>query len=122
MSNKKKILIAEDEVALAKAMQLKLIKSGYDVKIAVDGQEAMDMVKKNGYNLMLLDLIMPKKDGFVVLQEMQKNKISLPVIVVSNLGQEEDLKKAKNLGAKGYLIKANSTLEEIVKKINDYLN
>jgi DNA-binding response OmpR family regulator len=102
----KKILIAEDELPLSKALQLKLSKQGYNVVPAYDGQEAFDKLSKEKFDLLLLDLVMPKKDGFELLKDLQANKIKVPVIVTSNLGQEEDVNKTKQYGVKGYLVKA----------------
>ena len=113
----KKILIAEDEKPMANAMETKLTSEGFEVKIVEDGDEALNLLKKEKFDLFLLDLIMPKVDGFSVLEEMKEKKIKVPVIILSNLSQEEDIKKTKALGAKGYFIKSNMSLGEIVSQI-----
>lgn len=113
----KKILIVEDERPISKALELKLSISGYDVKCAFDGIEAIELLKKNKYDLMLLDLMMPKKDGFTVLQEMKDNNIKVPVIVSSNLSQNEDFDKARELGAVDFFVKSNTPIVEVVNNI-----
>lgn len=119
MSNTIKILIAEDEKPLAHAMEMKLKSAGYDVVVAANGQAAKEQLSAGGFNLVLLDLVMPVSDGFSVLGEMQKNGDKTPVLVMSNLSQDEDEKRATQLGAKGFLIKSNNSLSEIVKKVQD---
>ena len=113
-SNPKKILVAEDEKAIAKAMELKLKKSGFDVDAVTSGQEALNMLDKNKYDLVITDLMMPKVDGFKILEEIKTKGISVPVIVTSNLSQEEDKIKATELGASDYFIKSNTPIIEIV--------
>jgi len=117
----KKILIAEDEKPMAKALELKLNNSGFEAKAVFNGQEAIDALKAEKYDLMLLDLMMPTMDGFAVLEQMKTDKIKTPVVVTSNLSQEEDKEKAKSLGAKDYLVKSNVSLKEIVEKITSML-
>lgn len=118
---KKSILIAEDEQSMAKILTKKLQASGYEAKAVSDGQEAVDELSKTKYNLLLLDLLMPKMDGFTVLSKLKEKGISVTVIVTSNLGQEEDIKKAKALGAKDYLVKANVSLAQIIEKVKSHL-
>ena len=113
----KKILIAEDEKPMANAMENKLTSEGYVVTTVGDGAQVLVELKKKKYDLLLLDLIMPIMDGFTVLEQMKAKKIKTPVIVLSNLGQEEDQAKTKALGAKGYFIKSNISLSDIVEQI-----
>lgn len=113
----KKILIAEDERPLSRALELKLTNEGYDVVIAYDGAEAIEKIKKEKFDLLLLDLIMPGKDGFAVLEYIKKQKINLPTIVLTNLSQDQDREKAKKLGAKEFFIKSDSPISDIVKHI-----
>ena len=122
MASAKKILIVEDELPLSKALTLKLGNQGFTTEAAYDGEEALEKLSKGKYDLVLLDLVMPKKDGFELLKDLKDKNIKVPVIVVSNLGQEEDINKTKDYGVKGYLIKANSTLEDIVLAINKFLS
>ena len=119
--NAKKILIAEDEKPMSKALEIKLGREGYDIKVAYNGEEAIDYLKKEKFDLVLLDLIMPKKDGFDVLTEIRDKKIKTSVIVLSNLGQEEDMNRAKALGAKDFFIKSATPIAEILGHIQKML-
>lgn len=121
MNSSKKILIAEDEKPLAHAMELKLTNAGYSVTVANDGDEAIAYLKNNKYDLLLLDLIMPISDGFNVLLNMKKSKNKTPVIVMSNLSQEEDKIRTTNLGVKDFFIKSDTSLAELVFKIQSYI-
>ncbi len=117
----KKILIAEDEVTIGHALELKLQRSGFATKYVCNGEEAMSAIKKEDFDLILLDLIMPKMTGFEVLESLKKMKSKTPVIVTSNLGQIEDVARAKALGAVDYCIKADISLQAIVELIEKYL-
>ena len=115
-----KILIAEDDNFLANAYRVKLSKAGYEIKIASDGQETIDSLETFTPDLILLDLIMPVKDGFVVLEELKKNDKwkNIPVVVASNLGQKEDIEKSIALGAKDYIVKSQMPINDVLAKIN----
>ena len=117
MSDGKKILICEDEKPLSSALSLKLKSAGYESKVAGNGREGLEILAKEKFDLVLLDLIMPEVDGFGVLEEMKKQGNPTPVIVLSNLGQEEDVKKAKDSGAKDFFIKADTPLSSVIEKI-----
>ncbi len=121
-SAKKKILVAEDDKFLASAYKAKLAKSGFDVIMTSDGIETLEALKTSKPDLILLDLIMPNKDGFSVLEEIEKydELKSIPVIIASNLGQKEDIDKGMALGAKDFVIKSNMSLDDLVSKINQY--
>lgn len=117
----KKILIAEDERAIAGALENKLNNSGFEAKTVVDGEEALKALETEKFDLLLLDIMMPKVDGFGVLKGMKEKSIRTPVIVLSNLGQEEEIQKAKDAGAADFLVKANTPIMDIVTKINNFL-
>ena len=117
-----KILIAEDEKPIAGALENKLTHEGYEAKVVGNGQEALDELKANQYDLLLLDLMMPVMDGYVVLEEIKKQNIPVSVMVLSNLGQEEEIQKAKALGAKDFLVKANTPIMDIIDKIKASLD
>ena len=119
---KKHILIVEDEKPMARALELKLNKSGYDAIAVFDGEQALDALKKEKFDLVLLDLIVPKIDGFGVLEKLKTDKNKTPVIVSSNLGQEDDIARAKSLGAKGYYVKSNTSISEVIVQIKKVLN
>ncbi|PLX24974.1 response regulator [Candidatus Parcubacteria bacterium] len=114
MGNIKKILVVEDEKPMAKALVLKLNHAGFEATMANNGAEAIEILKKEKYDLMLLDLIMPRMDGFSVLEKVKENNIDVKIVVTSNLGQEEDFAKAKELGATDYFVKSDTSLSEIV--------
>lgn len=114
---KKKILIVEDEKPLAHALELKMTHEGYETTVASTGDAGMREAITGKYDLILLDLILPGVDGFTILQEMKNKKIKTVVIILSNLGQDEDRKKAQDFGAKDYLIKSNVPLSDIVKVV-----
>lgn len=113
----KKILIAEDEKPMAKAMQLKLVSEGFEVSIAGNGKQALEKLAKEKFDLLILDLVMPVKDGFVVLEELKKSKRKMPVIVASNLSQEDDVKRAKSLGARDFFVKSDTPISGVVERV-----
>jgi CheY-like chemotaxis protein len=115
----KKILVAEDDKYLANAYRVKLSKEGFEVLIASDGAEALKLLETNIPDLIILDLIMPVKDGFTTLAEIMENPTLklIPCIVASNLEQKEDITKAMSLGAKDYIVKSESSMEDILNKI-----
>jgi|ERR1700722_10260743 len=119
----KKIFVAEDDKFLASAYRLKLTKAGFDVRIARDGQELLDLLKTDIPDLIILDIIMPVKDGFITLQELKTNASwsRIPVIVASNLGQKEDIDKAMNLGANDFFVKSDLSLQGVMQKITALL-
>lgn len=121
MTNKpaKKILMIEDDRTLSRLYQTKLTKTGYEVEIAFDGQEGLDKLANFKPDVILLDVIIPKIDGFAVLEKIKESPIwkKIPVILLTNLGQDEDVAKGKKLGASDYLVKSNLTPTEIIKKM-----
>lgn len=119
-SGKKRILIVEDERPLAHALELKLGHEGYETIVALSGAEGLAKAGSEKFDCILLDLIMPEVDGFSFLQEYRK-KSQTPVIILSNLGQEEDKAKAKTLGATDYFVKANTPILQIVNRVKSAL-
>jgi len=116
-----KILIAEDDGPMARALELKLKSSGFEAKAVFNGEEALKELDIEKYDLLLLDLMMPIKDGFGVLEELKNRNNKMPVIISSNLGQEEDIKRAKDLGAVDYFIKSNTPINIVVDHIKNAL-
>ena len=114
-----KIVIVEDEEILLKVLKEKFEKANFDVAVAVNGEEAMGIVKKFQPDVILLDLILPKKSGFEVLQEIKSDPElkQTPVIVLSNLGQDEDIKRALQLGAEDYIVKTQHPINEVIEKV-----
>jgi len=119
----KKILIIEDEETLQKALSQYLEEENFEVFSAMDGEKGLEMVKKEKPDLILLDIILPKKDGFQVLEEIKQNEVTknIPVILLTNLESIDDIQKAFDKGATTYLVKSEYKLEDIVKKINETL-
>ena len=115
----KTILIIEDDVFLSELMAKKLKDSGFKVVKAIDGQEGLEKAASLKPNLILLDLILPGMDGFEVLKRLKSNPNtdSIPVIILSNLGQREDIERGFDLGAQDYLVKAQFTPDEIVERV-----
>lgn len=114
---KKRILIVEDERPLAHALELKMNHEGYETVVCSTGEAGLKEATTGKFDLILLDLILPGVDGFTILQEMKNKKIKTVVIILSNLGQDEDRKKAAEFGAKDYLVKSNVPLSDIVKVV-----
>lgn len=120
-NGKKMVLIVEDERPLAHALEMKLKNEGYITHTCMNGTDALAELDKGGYGLVLLDLIMPVMDGFGVLAEMQQRKYDIPAIVLSNLGQDEDRAKTKQLGAVDYFVKSNTPIAVIVQRVKSVL-
>lgn len=116
-SGKKKILIVEDEKPLAHALELKMTHEGYETTVASTGREGLEKASTGDYDLILLDLILPEVDGFAILEGLKTKKLKPIVVVLSNLGQDEDRKKAEEFGVKNYLVKSNVPLADIVKVV-----
>lgn len=114
-----KIVLIEDDTFFQQFYALKLKEKGYEVEVAGDGEEGLTKVKSFIPQIVLLDLIMPKKDGFTVLQEMRNDPTlkTIPVIVFSTLGQQQDIEKAKQLGATDYMDKSFFDFEKLLQKI-----
>lgn len=117
------VLVVEDDKFLGSAYKAKLTKAGFEVQISTDGVEAMEWLANNTPDIILLDLVMPRKDGFATLEEVraQEKFQTLPIVVTSNLGQKEDLDKAKSLGATDYIIKSDMTMEGLIAKVNELI-
>lgn len=120
----KKILVVEDDPYLVYAYKQKLLKSGFKVEMAVDGSQALDAMKKFMPDVVILDLIMPNVDGFSFLDTVKRdeNFKEIPVIVASNLGQKEDVDRAKSLGAVDYFVKSDVSLEKIIEIVTAVLS
>ncbi len=113
----KKILIIEDEKPIARALELKLSHEGFSPVVISSGVSGVEMMEKDSFDVVILDLVMPKVDGFEVLKRMREKKITTPVIVLSNLSQEEDKDKVLELGAKEFFIKSNMPIAEVVEYV-----
>jgi len=125
MSNKEdktKILIIEDEHSLTDLLVTKLTKEGYDVSAAYDGEEGYQKIKELNPDLILLDIIMPKMNGYEVLEALNKDKIEIPVIIISNSGQPVEIEKTKKLGAVDHLIKTEFSPLDVINKVKKCLD
>ena len=118
-----KIILIEDDSFLVEMYTTKFELEGFEVISAEDGKKGLDMVKKEKPDIILLDILMPQMDGFAVLDALKKDKAlaDIPVILLTNLGQKEDVKKGFEKGAVGYLIKAHFMPSEVVDKIKKIL-
>lgn len=123
MAAKKKILIIEDEEMLSSMYKVKFENEGYEVLISPDGVQGIELAAKEKPSLILLDIIMPKMDGFAVLKKLKSDSATkgIPVVLLTNLGQDEDVSRGKELGASGYLIKANNTPGEVINKVKNFM-
>ena len=118
-SGLKKIVLVEDENSLAQMYKTKFEHEGFQAIVLDNGAAVLETVKKEKPQAILLDIILPKKDGFSVLAELKKDgKVKkIPVLMLTNLGQDEDIKKGKNLGAADYIVKADSTPAQVVERV-----
>ncbi|PIW95350.1 MAG: response regulator [Candidatus Moranbacteria bacterium CG_4_8_14_3_um_filter_34_16] len=120
---KKRILIIEDEKALRETLEDYLREDGFDVKIAMDGEIGMNLIKEEEFDLIVLDIILPKKDGFKILEEVKEDekRKNIPVIILTNLESVEDIQKAFERGVTNYLVKSDHSLIEVSEKIKKIL-
>lgn len=121
--NKDKILIVEDEATLQKALTDVLDQEGYNVISALDGMRGLELANQEKPDLILLDIILPKMDGFEILKKIKGNKETseIPVIILTNLSDLDNIQKALDLGATTYLVKADFHLEDVLKKVREVL-
>jgi len=119
----KTVFLIEDDRFLREMLSQKLIDQKIGVQAAVDGKSALEMIKTIKPDLILSDLLLPDVDGFDVLAEIQKTPAlaKVPVLVLSNLDKMEDIKRAKDLGAKDFMVKSNFTTNEILAKVKEFL-
>lgn len=114
-----KIAVIEDDIFFQKFYSTRLTEKGYEIVVASDGEEGLEKIKTERPNAILLDIIMPKKNGFELLEELQGDPelSKIPVLVFSTLGQEDDVKRAMSLGAKDYVNKSFFDFNNLVSKI-----
>jgi DNA-binding response OmpR family regulator len=120
---KQKILMIDEDPFLRKIYRNKFLKSGFEFIEATNGVEGLSKVLSEKPDLILLDIILPRKNGFDVLIELKKNPATkdIPVIILSNLGQETDIKRGLSLGAQDYLVKTETSFLEVVSKVKECL-
>ncbi len=114
------ILLVDDDPFIVDMYKLKLNEAGFKVDFATDGRKGLEKIKVGGYDLILLDIVLPISDGFEILQTLRRENIAHPpIILLTNLGQKEDVDKGLALGAQDYIIKSDFTPSEVVDKINE---
>lgn len=118
-----KILLVDDDDFLLDMYSVKFKEEGFMIDIASSGTDALDKLKKATYDVILLDIVMPALDGFEVLTRIKKEHIAdtSTIIILSNLGQKEDIERGLALGAQDYVIKAHFTPREVVEKVKQHL-
>ena len=121
--NKKRVLIVEDDFQISKVYQIQLEREGIFSILARNGEEAIELLDEARPDLIILDLMIPRKDGFWVLEEVRKNPkySNIPIVIISNLGQKDDKIRALGLGATEYWVKVNVSIKDIMEKIKLYL-
>jgi DNA-binding response OmpR family regulator len=117
-----RILIVEDDPLLVRIYSVRLKEEGFDVDVASDGNEAMENVKKQAPDLILLDLLMPRRDGFAFLDDLKALGLNPkpPVVVLTNLDKPDDAAKAKQMGADDYVVKGDTNMDAIIAKIKAF--
>ncbi len=121
--NNKKVLVAEDDIFLSQLLSTRLEKVGINVLKSFDGEETLEIIKRERPDLILLDIILPKKSGFEVAEEIASNPMlrGIPIIITSNLGQDSDVERGMSLGVVEYLIKAKVNIDDLIAKVQNYL-
>lgn len=124
MDKKTKVLVIEDERMLTEMYATKFVMEGFEVEKAFDGADGLAKARTADADVILLDIIMPRLDGFAVLKEIKKDEKlkHTPVLLLTNLGQDDDVKKGKELGADDYFVKSNHTPADVVAKAKELLN
>ena len=117
--DKKKVLIVEDDNFVAEVYLAKLSEMGYETVLAQNGEEGLAELKRGKIDLILLDILMPIMNGIEMLEQMKKNEEwkSIPVILLTNIGEKESIQKVREMGVKNYLIKSHFTPAEVIEKI-----
>lgn len=119
----KKILIIEDEELMLNLLEKKLKAVGYDIATAVNGQDGLDLLKRQSFDLVLSDIIMPKLGGLELMEKMSQDPAlnNIPIIVISNSGQPVEIDQAKRFGAKDWLVKTEFDPQEVITKVKNLL-
>ena len=120
----KKVVLVEDDSLMSSILATHLIKEGFAIVSVTNGTQAFERIQAEQPSIVLLDIVLPGVDGFNVLQKLKQEEStkSIPVLILSNLGSEEEIQRGMDLGAEAYLVKANSMVEEITSKVREILN
>jgi DNA-binding response OmpR family regulator len=123
MSDTGLILLVEDEPLLANLLRQRLEREGFTVVLGKDGEEALKILKEKKPDLILLDIILPKISGFELMERLKDDPSfqRAPIVIISNLGQERDVEKGQSLGAIGYFVKAQVSIEDLVLQVKEFL-
>lgn len=116
----KKVLIAEDDIQLHHIYKIKMKAAGFDIRIVKNGEEVMAILSEFKPDVIVLDLLMPKKDGYQTLEEIKKDPKfkNIPILVTSNLSRPFEIDRVQQMGATDYIVKSNISLEELIARIN----
>ena len=117
----KRVLIVEDEKSLAKAMGFVITRHGFEIRTVYSGEEALEILKKEKFDMVLLDILLPSIGGLETLREMRSGGDMTPVIILSNLSDAETMKQAKELGAQDYLLKSSTPILQVIDQIKAFL-
>jgi len=122
-TKEKKVLIVEDDSVLGSMYKIKFETNGFSVTVATNGADGLEVARKSSFDIILLDIIMPQLDGFSVLAELKDDAKTkeVPVIMLTNLGTEEDKKKGKEMGAVDYIVKSSLTPTQVSDKVREFL-
>ena len=123
MNDKRSVLFVEDDAFLARIYAKTFEDGGFEVRLASNGEDGLKLAARDRQDLIILDILLPGIDGFEVLEKLKADPATkdVPVIVLSNLGQREDVERATGLGAAGYMIKAHALPQEVVRKAKEIL-
>ena len=123
MADGQKILLVEDDPFLSSLLKNRFQKESFNIILAQDGEEALISLKSGKPNLILLDIILSKKSGFEVMEEIREDPQleKIPIIIISNLGQPEDVQRGYELGAIEYFVKAKTSIDDLVEKVKEFL-
>lgn len=113
----KRILIIEDELIIAEALKEKLTHLGYEVEVVYDGESGLEKIKEKKPDLLVLDILLPGLNGYEIMERLNKENISLLILVVSNSGQLVEIERAKKLGANDFVVKATFSLQDVEDKV-----
>lgn len=119
----KKIFLVEDDPFLSALLKSRLTKEGFDLIHVKDGEEAINLLRDIKPDIILMDIILPRKSGFEVMEELRADPqiSSAPIMIISNLGQDSDMQRGKELGAVEYFVKAKISIDELIEKVKEYL-
>ncbi len=123
MAEGAQILLVEDEPLLANLLKQRLEREGFGVAVARDGEEGLKLLREQRFSLLLLDIILPKISGFELMETMRADPQlgQVPVIIISNLGQDSDVAKGESLGAAAYFVKAKISIDELIEEVRKFL-